>query len=490
MNKKFLAVGVAATLGAVSGAANAVMAVQPNGIGHINVLPYYSVQGGNNTLISITNTDQVNGKVVKVRFRGAEFSDDVLDFQVFLSPSDVFTGAVTRNGDVAHFATADKSCTLPGTASTPGGTGTSPLAGPAGIDFVTERLPETRKLTGTLEGYIEVIEMADLPPGGAAYTATKHVKGVAPCTASTLVGPDPLNPTVPAGLAAPTGGIMSSATVIDVNGSKAFTFPGTAISPDTNPAAPVYFLQSNNALAWAANLTWDRIFAPAPDGGNVPMYQFDLPDLSTPYDPAAAGSALTQRDLTSAAILRGEVFADFVTSASIKAATDVVLTQPTRRYYYLYNLAVAPNISVATVKAADGIYTPLNATSNRIQVGEPTWYDREEQTATSGTSIVISPTPPSAILTFSLLGEVSVLSVNSSTVPTDATSAKLTAQNYEAPKVDGNQIRDGWVALSTTNPTTGALPVIGFEGINVFNSAVGAAGTNYGLTLPLRSPAP
>ena len=49
--------------------------------------------------MSIVNTDNVNGKIVKVRFRGAANSEDLLDFQVFLSPSDVWTASLTQGAD-------------------------------------------------------------------------------------------------------------------------------------------------------------------------------------------------------------------------------------------------------------------------------------------------------------------------------------------------------------------------------------------------------
>jgi hypothetical protein len=179
MKKKLLATGVALALSSLAGSAYAQLAVNHGGVGQINVIPYYSVQEGNNTLISITNTDTVNGKVVKVRFRGAEWSDDVFDFQLFLSPGDVWTAAVTKNGNVAHLATSDTSCTLPADVNR---------------DFVTTRLDPARRNVGTLEGYVEIITMGNIHPklynatsgddaagkGNALYKAIKHAAGGQP----------------------------------------------------------------------------------------------------------------------------------------------------------------------------------------------------------------------------------------------------------------------------------------------------------------------
>ena len=146
MKKRLLALSVATALS--MGAAHA-FEVTRNGIGMYNLLPYYSAQAGNATLIQVTNTDTVNGKAVKVRFRGAEWSDDVLDFTLFMSPGDVWTGGVSANGLIAGLFTVDNSCTLPEDVNQ---------------DFVTSRLEASDSAAaGTREGYFEIITMADIP---------------------------------------------------------------------------------------------------------------------------------------------------------------------------------------------------------------------------------------------------------------------------------------------------------------------------------------
>ena len=109
MKKSIVALGAAL----VAGAAHAVIVqpitndavatqmaqVQAGGIGHVLVTPYFSTANGNTTLLSLVNTDSVNGKAVKVRFRGAANSDDILDFTVLMSPSDVWTASVERGPD-------------------------------------------------------------------------------------------------------------------------------------------------------------------------------------------------------------------------------------------------------------------------------------------------------------------------------------------------------------------------------------------------------
>lgn len=541
MKKKLLATGVAVALGALSGVASAAITANAGGVGQINILPYYSVQEGNDTLISITNTDTVNGKAVKVRFRGAEWSDDVFDFQIFLSPGDMWTGAVTKDGNLAKLSTSDSTCTLPASVNQ---------------TFVPIRLQAAAQNTGTLEGYVEVITMADIPPkavygnavvgvrgttndaGAAAnplYTAIKHVaNGAPPCRTNAasqqlLEGLEQDNALAFAAGAAgggtgaalvdvdtaaevallpgswkttPTSSLTTFATIVNVPTSKAFTFPAAALVED----APVkqYFKQSNDLLAFSANLTSDLIFAArgAADGDwggtALPMYQFDMPDLSTPTNTANV-TAVAQRNALVAQLAKANVRTEYVTNDGLMASTDVVLSQPLRRYHYEYqrlaSAATAFNLLVPDSTGTENkynvrgdqltVYSGLNGTTNRIAVGNPTFYDREENTFVGSSGIVISPTPPSAVAAISLKGEVSVVSINNSGLPTGALNASITANDYTA---TGNYA-DGWATLSTSSSggaVNGSLPVIGFTAINLFNASAGANGTNYGMTLPLK----
>lgn len=96
------------------------LTLSEGGVGHMLLVPYYSAQNNNMTVLHVVNTDSVNGKAVKVRFRGAANSDDVMDFQVFMSPGDVWTAAVTAGVDgIAQVQTADNTCTVPSLGLTP-----------------------------------------------------------------------------------------------------------------------------------------------------------------------------------------------------------------------------------------------------------------------------------------------------------------------------------------------------------------------------------
>jgi len=166
MKKNVLALSIAAMIGSLgfAGAASAgsafanttaaaalgaqanTLAPTPSGVGHILLVPYFSTQDGNVSLLNIVNTDTVNGKAVKLRYRGAANSDDIYDITLLLSPGDVWSANVSQVGGVSTLTTNDNSCTLPANVNAPFS------AGRAKGDNAQ-----------TLEGYIEILNMADVP---------------------------------------------------------------------------------------------------------------------------------------------------------------------------------------------------------------------------------------------------------------------------------------------------------------------------------------
>lgn len=499
MKKKILAVSIAAGMSVFAGSASAAMEVNANGVGYINILPYYSAQGDNVSMFSVTNTSTTNYKLAKVRFRGAEFSDDVFDFQLFLSPQDVYTFYVARDAATgqAKFYTDDNSCTLPARATLNG----APLS--------TQRLVGTadQKLAGTREGYVEIISMADV--SDAAVQATiKHSghNGMTltnalskPACDAAILGSQTNAIDLTTKLSAPTGGLMSWGIVADLAQTKAFTFTATAISPNGTdvPVKPLYWRQADlqsDVYAGSGVLNNTTITAYSADNALalIPPYEFDLPDLSTPYN--AATGTLTSPALQLAAV--SNLFADkptvvteYVTDDGIAASTDVVLSQPTRRFYYTFAGSTALNPAVT---GAVGIYAATDFAAARgglTTVNTPAAFGREEQVfnIASPGGIVISPNVGAPDNPFYLRGEVSVVTINQGQITkSESLGAQLTNVDY---LFSNFAPADGWAKLDVRNKKAGnaVLPVIGFTAINMFNKGGNnGAGSNYGMTLPLR----
>ncbi len=459
------------------------LALGTDGIGHMLLVPYFSAQGANNTLLSITNTDVVNGKAVKVRFRGASNSDDVYDFQVFLSPGDVWTANVSKGADGrATLTTNDASCTKPGKA----------VLNSNG--FVTSRLDPT--LTGdalanqTREGYVEMFNMADIPPMIGAvvnplFTAIKHVAGVAPCSGGAWTALDTnladLAAARAAGLELPTTGLMGSWIIINVADAGAWSGNATPIIayvpltgvPTTGNL--VYWPQTSIAVGVADAYTADPILR-----GAVPIVaagMYDLPDMSTPYTAGAAGNPLQQASMLSLSVATRSVINEYLTNSAINATTDWVLSTPTRRYSVALNYATGAR--VYSTLTPNEFFTAANTTvvSRQICVSgmSPKSWDQEERQPSNPSEVVISPSVPGQPIVF--CGEANVLAINNglSSAPSGTLKATVARSGLD------NGYSAGWITISTPGLGQG-LPIMG----SAFERATAPTGT-FGATFDHRT---
>lgn len=239
------------------------------GTGHNLVVPYFNAQNGNMTVLHLVNTDTVKGKAVKVRFRGAANSDDLLDFQVFLSPQDVWTAAVTQGADGRlQLQSSDNTCTVPALRSRPLAAGeafddvTAKEAGKLGFfnsstGRLNPKLSDEQKANGTREGYVEIFNMADITEeqwyganfgtAGTArsplYQTIKHnASGVAACNTAVLeaVALDTnfrdQEQAALAGLNAPTGQLMADWYIQNVAQSTTYSGAATTLTAVTGAA--------------------------------------------------------------------------------------------------------------------------------------------------------------------------------------------------------------------------------------------------------------
>ncbi len=477
-------------------AANATgVALNEGGIGNYLFTPYFTTQRDNNTLVSIVNTDNVNGKIVKVRFRGAANSEDLLDFQVFLSPSDVWTASLAQGSDGRTvITTPDSSCTLPsiGAASTAERTfKTSRLVATYPTPLGPVATTPAQANAQTREGYIEYLNMADVVPGSPLFTAIKHVNGVAPCTPSMMAvlnstalgvaGTGPFvqdaNDISALGLSAASGGLTGTWSIFSNAQTKAYGdnhIAVEAVDYAGNPArgrivyAPQVatgIIDSGAVSTVITEGTADPVLNAAPNG----VMWNDLPDMSTPFfgtDPNASVIAL------STALSKETLNNEFVATAGagpVPWDTDWVVSHATRRYYA--TLDGAGNVVRNTNRGGNTFYSNNN-TGPRItaggymlcQAGTMVGFDREEGTA--GVAFSPSSTAP-------FCGEVNTLSFNRAS---EALSASVTNQVVTLTLAPTNApIQAGWAKLSLrkASSATTALgaPVVGYAATSAINTS-------------------
>ncbi|MES9826376.1 MAG: hypothetical protein ABW127_18295 [Candidatus Thiodiazotropha endolucinida] len=127
--------------------------VNSDGAGQVALLPYYTVNNGFITNLTVTNTTDLY-KAVKVRFHESRIGADVFDFNVYLAPYDVWNATLRLNTttDLPNLITEDETCTYPDKAQLQ-----------AGIDFNNIYTATTDE--DVTEGYVEIIEMGVLADG-------------------------------------------------------------------------------------------------------------------------------------------------------------------------------------------------------------------------------------------------------------------------------------------------------------------------------------
>ena len=510
-----------------------------SGPGHVLVVPYFTAQNGQLSVLHLVNTDVNNGKVMKLRYRGAGNGDTLLDFLVLLSPGDVWTAAVVAGNDgLAQLFTGDGSCTYP-------------FINYAPVSFNTARLNPTvsdaDKANHTREGSIEVINAADIPSGAvygpgtsahsALFTAIKQVNGVAPCTTATLDANLLTDATSEAaaasrGLATPTGGVGGSWYIIDVPGTTTFAGSATAFKA-VNAAGKnargnfVLFPQSNDPVSEPERFTADPLLVSAGLAGRskdasgnlsnlttapVLTAQFsDLPDLSTPYYlPTSALNARTTAGDLSRLMAVTEVSNQYSTEPSISAKTDWVFALPTKRYSVAvdYSQASASNASStalvfsAVPPAASNnqyFYTGTSHSAPNTSFGrngnglasactfyamqggggvvhrDEILYDREGRGREQGAVFI------GFLTAMRFCGAIDVMRVAPGSSAPSALSASVSVHDNTS-----GFFTNGWRKIKPVDTVTGlGLPLLGASFIKLTNPAAqpGVSG-NYGITWP------
>ena len=430
--KKSLHVALAGlgTLG-LAGAADAVM-VNPNGLGQVLIYPYYTVRSpagagiaSYNTLLSIVNTTS-STKAVKVRFREGKASAEVLDFNVFLSPRDVWTAAVTPlgGGDQvsgtpplpgAQIETSDRSCTIPNfVPNVPVLFRSGAYEGDAVKDNSLDRL---------MEGYFEVFEMAVYDNTSVIGINAKHSKGVpADCSKVT-------NASAQLGILPPEGGLFGGATLINVLTGDAFTEDATALVQFTDTGA---YSDTGIANPNFSNAS-PAIGAAVSEVGSIVSGAFLVTGVPT-HDVLLPEKAVTL------ALQKQTVLNEFVGEAATLSGTDWVVTFPTKHHFVTANLAVAP------------FATKLSAAGSCDNVSLDTW-DREETPVTPG-GPDFSPSPSPA--GFALCWEANIVSFKAISIPGGSGIANVLGSGNAY--TVGTGFNSGWARLTFDKTTARLVP--------------------------------
>jgi hypothetical protein len=469
------------------------MTLSESGPGHVLVVPYFSVQAGQSTVIQLVNSDLINGKAIKLTFRGAANGDTLMNFQLLLAPGDVWTGSLTQSSNgLAQLTSKDKSCTYPHLPA-------------VAVPFSTYRLnpkwPAAVQANHTREGVVEAIVMADVPglsvygptknARSALFTAIKPVNGVAACTASTLDAAlltDLTSEAKAAGLgfSTPTSGLSGTWSIVDA--VKGATYSGNATAFNAVNANGikargnfVVFPQTSDAVTDIDKFTSDPLLIPGANNSPAPIQagQYDLPDLSTPYHlPASAANSRRTKSALSALLSANAVHNQFVSDAAQASKTDWVFTMPTKRYYLGLDYTKGASIGAAVRPVAVAgfqdfdYFAVATASADTICNDKPLEAYMDQDTRDGIASL--GANKPAV----KFCGAVSVLSFSGPNYASGL-SASLTVQKPSLPFVSA-----GWASIDTGNFVTGlGLPLLGASFSKVSSPATSSGpAANAGVT--------
>ena len=409
----YLALVAAVSSVGIANTASAAVNVNSNGLGQVLIYPYYTTRANMGTYLSVVNTTS-SSKAVKVRFTEGKNSREVLDFNLYLSPRDMWTAAVVNTSTGAKLVTLDKSCTAPAI----------PAGGKDFVNFaysgaIIEGIAqsggdgESQTLDRTREGYFEIIEMGTIT-NTAINTAITHVSGVpANCAVVQAATMDmgPSSPLVVGGQSARAdksrGGLAGTASLINVAGGTDFGYDPVVLDAFAPPSA--------------TNI-WN------PPGSIFPDLTFaDLTSVIFNNGTTVTSSWPSGDATVSALLMHDNIINEYVLDNATLSGTDWVITMPTKRY----NVPVDNPLTTVDPQ----LFSPfthkfwLNGACEPVSLS---YWDREERSVS-----VVDFSPPAPGGGTSLCWETNVVTFNTSHVLESVNEVNVPV-NFE----------NGWLRMS------------------------------------------
>lgn len=519
-----IATSVALALGAATiPLPSQAVSLSDNGLGGTAIVPFYSTRG-NDTYISIVNTDPDYAIAVKIRFREADNSRDARDFNIFLSPNDVWTGTVTVGPDaVPRVQTNDATCTsptLPDLADNPGTKGIPFTA----IDYNggtilgrDAKADADVQIDRTEDGHFEVIEMgAMLPQLAPASNADRNVAGYATkesgyfdcgVVATAMSGAKWNVPVAPMA--------WSVDNQFNNTANGAGNLPAQCDGVDCGaPPREVMQVAANiinvsAGVAATVPVTTLQLFSDtvifSPPGDETPNLNSASPPVTNQILDGVpfTSTFIYGVDAVSSLIMATEVLNQYAVGGAGEAQNDWVVTFPTKNFYVDGPLQLADGLnppvpwSVTTPNNArapfSNLWVGLDDQGNPVpgnglscELVSFGYFNREEQPFVGTENPDFSPTPIGAPGD-SLCYETQTLQFGASPVLNGR-------NNYGVPLADG--FTSGWMRLSFNGQNAGVglsgsggvqlgLPVLSFGVKSYTNGVTDTRGIlNYGFTQP------
>jgi len=319
-------VAIAAIIGVAAAPADAVV-LNPHGTGQVLIYPYYTVNAGFGTLLSLVNSTP-EGKALKVHIREGYNGRSVLDFNLYLSPFDAWVAQIfdtsSDGSGSAAIATNDNSCTVPKFLST---FGPAPGQGGGTVSFSNAGYSGTNAdggptaLSRTREGYVEIIEMgtvtndhqqtlskithgsSGIPSSCSQVVMAWASGGYWTTDAATDIGP-------------PDGGLFGAESIINVGEGLLYTVNAVAIDGFSLIVQHTPPGNSTPDLSSASKSADGTVSAFVPIGATMVEAKYLKPE-----------------DAVSALFMADNLYNEFVVDAGVGAMTDWIVSFPTKQFY-------------------------------------------------------------------------------------------------------------------------------------------------------------
>jgi hypothetical protein len=409
MNRKNLTAAVLAGLAGVAGIVGSAQAVNinPDGLGQVLIYPYYTVNGGNNTVLSVINTSE-SAKAVKVRFLEGKNSREVLDFNLYLSAYDVWVAALYMQPDGAcanstdpdcpaagtpMLETPDTSCTVPYFYGNGGTQAFVPWALTDEVGYDSDDITTLGDISRATEGHFEMIEMGTVIDESASAVAITHVNGVPDDCASLVEAWTWANDLDPetrgywlqnpgTDMTNPSGGMFGGAGIVNVNQGTLYTYDARAVNGYADNIDANDFLHTQPGFT-TPNLNSGDVYTGyvfLDNGGNT-SWSFNR-----------------GVDAVSYVFMHDTIMNEYTTNAQVGADTEWVVTFPTKHFYVYPDTSNSDTVLPPFTELWNGD-DELPNTACEVILLDTIW-DREEgqpgEETPTGEPIppIVSPAPP------------------------------------------------------------------------------------------------
>ncbi|HEY6941428.1 hypothetical protein, partial [Dokdonella sp.] len=436
---------------ALSSPAHAV-GLNARGLGQALIYPYYTVNKGQDTLLTVVNDGDLGTLALVVVDEGYN-GRPVKFFDLFLAPHDVWTArvsALAENGGAALYS-ADTSCTWP--PLPPGGFPLTSSVYTGGSIFPPDGGPSS--ITRTREGFIQVIALGAVIPDSPLDLGIRHPSpGAAPtCANADNSAGSYLTPP-----AADTLG--GSAAIVNVGEGTFFAYAASAL----DFTEQVLFSGSSSIEANPLRLA-NSAASTFPTGAIAHVASGDE-HFAIDYERGI--------DAVSAIFMQESIANDYLVAAGLGAHTDWVLSFPTKALY-------TDPFYLAGAAAAQPFTETFHAPGMSNVLADAIQYDQEEGHGATGALTlpylvnVVSFSAPddraSGVLGSMLVTHVAAFS-EAGTMTLDLAHGGDESHALTAP--DGRVLH--------------GLPATGFMVYNIINAnAAPGKLANYGGTFPYRS---